>query len=154
MINFSCTRHKTLPHQPKRHQVAKVIRHSLVHKYSNITLIIQIVDNQTSQEINLNYRNIDKPTNVISLEYADSREKFNFLTGELFLSDDVIIHEASLQNKTIEAHYVHMLVHGLLHLQGYDHQTDDDALEMEALEIKILQSLGFDNPYLCYHEDL
>lgn len=152
MINFSLTRYKLTPSQPKRHSVLKFIRRSLISNYQSVMLTVDIVDIETSQELNLLYRGIDKPTNVISLEYPQSRNEFNFLTGELILADDIIVSEALQQGKSIESHYAHMIVHGVLHLQGYDHQEEDEAEIMENLEIQILQSLGFSNPYLGYHE--
>ena len=67
--------------------------------------------------------------------------------GDLVLCEPVVITEAEQQNKSIKQHFAHLIVHGTLHLQGYDHINDDDAEEMESLEISILESLGFDNPY-------
>lgn len=152
MINFSLTRYKLTQSQPKRHSILKFVRRSLINNYQSVMLTIDIVDLKTSQDLNLQYRGIDKPTNVISLEYPQSRNEFNFLTGELILADDIIVSEAIEQGKSVESHYAHMIVHGVLHLQGYDHQTDNDAEIMECLEIQILHSLGFNNPYLGYHE--
>lgn len=152
MINFSLNRFKNYPYQPKYAQIGKIIRRSLVCDYNSVMISISIVTNNVSRQSNLEYRGQDKPTNVISLEYADTRESFNMLTGELVLADEVIVQEANEQGKSTEAHYAHMLVHGMLHLQGYDHLDDTEAEEMEALEVEILQSLGFSNPYIGYHE--
>lgn len=152
MINFSLSRFKNFPHQPKYAEINKIIRRSLVDKYNSVMISIAIVNNEDSRQANLEFRNKDKPTNVISLEYADSRDTFNMLTGELILADEIIVQEANEQGKNIAAHYAHMLVHGMLHLQGYDHLNDADAEEMEALEIEILLSLGVANPYIGYHE--
>ena len=70
------------------------------------------------------------------------------LQGELILCDDVIVAEANEQNKNILAHYAHLILHGMLHIQGMDHIHDVDAVEMESLEIELMSKLGFDNPYL------
>ncbi|MEN9947141.1 MAG: rRNA maturation RNase YbeY [Pseudomonadota bacterium] len=147
MLKFSFIRDKVQDYQPKRALIDKLIRKSLQHKYAQVMLSISIVDSQTSQQLNLEYRQQNKPTNVISLEYAASREQFNFLSGELILCDDVIVKEANEQNKTIQAHYAHMIVHGLLHLQGYDHQDDQEAIQMENLERQILNNFAINNPY-------
>ena len=148
MINFSYTSLVKSSNRPSRNLVDKIIRRTLQYKFSTISLSIIVVDNVTSQEYNLQYRNKNMPTNVISLEYYEQREQFNLLIGELILAEEVILTEALAQNKNVINHYVHMLVHGLLHLQGYDHQIDADAEEMEALEVIIMKSLGYSNPYL------
>lgn len=154
MVNISLSRYLKVAHQPTRAQILKYIRRSLVQRYQNVMINVAIVDANQSQELNLAYRNIDKPTNVISLEYASSRDNFNFLSGELILCDEVIVSEANQQGKSIAAHYAHMIIHGVLHLQGYDHQNDHDAEEMEQLEIEILQTLNFNNPYLEVYETI
>jgi probable rRNA maturation factor len=112
-----------------------------------VQLSVSIISLDDSQALNLLYREKNKPTNVISLEYPDNREQFNMLTGELFLCDEVIVNEATEQSKSIINHYMHMLVHGLLHLQGYDHILDDEAEIMEALEVQILKQFGIEDPY-------
>ncbi|RTK95613.1 MAG: rRNA maturation RNase YbeY [Neisseriaceae bacterium] len=147
MLNFSYTSLVKSVDRPDRNLVAKIIRRSLQQSYSVVSLSIVIVDNETSQNYNLEYRNKNKPTNVISLECAEQRSQFNMLTGELILADEVIRQEALEQNKSVVSHYVHMLVHGVLHLQGFDHQNDLDAEKMEQIEIDIMASLGYSNPY-------
>ena len=147
MLKFSLQREVRGDYQPTRVQIGKWLRRSLQHKFTTSIISISIVDSQTSQELNLDYRGIDKPTNVISLEYAASREQFALLSGELILCDEVIIREAQEQGKPVLAHYAHMIIHGMLHLQGYDHLDEQEANQMEALEINLLQQLGFVNPY-------
>lgn len=147
MLTFSLLKQVRRSYQPKRSEVAKWIKHSLVKIYNNVYVDVLIVPAKVSQELNLQYRNKNCPTNVISLEYGDSRDEYALLTGEIILCDEVIVQEAKEQAKTITEHYAHMLVHGLLHLQGFDHLTDKQAQEMESLEIKILHELGFANPY-------
>ncbi len=148
MIKFSYLRGKHKDYQPSRSCLDKLVRTSLQHDFSVVQLSVSIVGLADSQQLNFSYRNKDKPTNVISLEYPENREQFNMLTGELFLCDEVIINEAQEQGKEIINHYCHMIVHGLLHLQGYDHILDADAEVMESLEIKILNQFGIRNPYL------
>ena len=99
------------------------------------------------RELNKQYRNMDKTTNVLSFPIQSPEEIDVVLLGDIVLCARVIQQEASQQSKSEESHWAHMIVHSVLHLQGYDHVNDDDAEVMEKLEIKILQQLGFDNPY-------
>ena len=148
MLKFNLIRDRALSHQPTRAQLDKWLRASLQRRYTNSILSISIVNIADSQTLNNEYRGINKSTNVISLEYPDAREAFNLLSGELILCDDVIVSEANDQQKSILAHYAHMLIHGTLHLQGYDHQNEQDAEAMETIEVEIMAKLGFRNPYL------
>ena len=112
-------------------------------------MTIRIVEASESQTLNHQYRDKDKPTNVLSFpfEVPDGIE-LNLL-GDIIICVEVVAQEAQTQNKTLEAHWAHMVVHGCLHLLGFDHISDDEAEEMEALEIEILAELGLDNPYIC-----
>ena len=116
---------------------------------SQVTL--RIVDTDESQALNKEFRGKDKPTNVLSfpMEMPDEfAQALDFkLLGDLVVCADIVVQESEQQNKTTEAHWAHMLTHGMLHLQGYDHINDNDDEEMEALEIKILKQSGFENPY-------
>ncbi len=115
---------------------------------------IRIVDNDESQSLNHDYRGKDKPTNVLSFPFEAPEHVSLDLLGDLVLCAPVIAQESTEQNKPLAAHWAHMVVHGLLHLQGYDHLDDAEAEEMEALEIEIMHRLGFANPYLdVAHED-
>jgi len=147
MLKFSLIKNVRKAHQPKYKDVAKYTKLALIRKYNSVYIDILIVSSVRSRELNLEYRNKDYPTNVISLEYSDTREQFNILQGELILCDDVIVKEAKEQGKSIISHYTHMIIHGILHLQGLDHKNPSEAKHMESLEIKILQELGFQNPY-------
>lgn len=102
---------------------------------------------EESAQLNYNYRNKNYPTNVISLEYSESRDEYAHLYGELILCDSIIVKEAVEQNKSVAAHYAHMIIHGILHLQGLEHDTDEKAEYMENLETQIMQKLGLTNPY-------
>jgi len=114
-------------------------------------LTIRIVDENESQALNHQYRGKEKPTNVLSFPSevpAYITEEMEFpLLGDLVICAQVVNQESQEQNKTFDAHWAHMLLHGCLHLLGYDHIEDEEALEMEALEIEILQKMGFPNPY-------
>lgn len=106
-----------------------------------------IVDEPESQALNLRYRDLDKPTNVLSFP-AELPAELNLpLLGDLVVCAPVVAREAMEQGKPLEAHWAHMLVHGTLHLLGYDHINDADAERMEALETDILTSLGYPDPY-------
>ncbi len=108
---------------------------------------LYIVDEAESQELNSQYRGKDKPTNVLSFP-ADIPEEVGIpLLGDLVVCAPVVEREAQEQGKTLEAHWAHMLVHGSLHLLGYDHIEDDEADVMEALETEIITGLGFPAPY-------
>ena len=110
-------------------------------------LTIRLVNIDESQQLNSQYRQKDKPTNVLSFpfEVPDGIE-LNLL-GDLVVCVQVVEQEAKEQNKKLFDHWAHMIIHGCLHLLGYDHINDADADEMEALEIKILANLSINNPY-------
>lgn len=108
---------------------------------------LYIVDEDESQELNAEYRGKDKPTNVLSFP-ADIPEEVGIpLLGDLVVCAPVVEREAQEQGKTLDAHWAHMLIHGSLHLLGYDHVLDDEAEVMEALETEIITGLGFPAPY-------
>lgn len=148
MINFSLSKNIRRNYQPKRNDISKWLRQSLIKKYKHVYIVISIVNSETSQTLNNHYRQKDAPTNVISLEYSDTRDEFAMLSGELILCDEVIVREASQQGKSIFDHYAHMIIHGLLHIQSLDHIEADEAEYMENLEITILQKFDIKNPYL------
>ena len=114
----------------------------IVDKNSEIT--IRIVDNDESINLNNIYRKKKYPTNVLSFLVDDEVH----LIGDIVLCAPVIEKEALEQSKKLEAHYAHLIIHGALHLYGYDHENKKDADIMEAKEIKILTKLGYKNPYL------
>ncbi|OTG72967.1 rRNA maturation RNase YbeY [Acinetobacter sp. ANC 4218] len=138
----------------KRTYIKKVIETTLrfIDVDQNCEIGIACVDNNESHKLNLEYRQKDKPTNVLSFPSDVPEEVLAMLDalpiGDLVICIPVVLQEAIDQNKTPIEHFTHMLVHGTLHLMGYDHETsDEEAEEMEALEIEILAKLGFENPY-------
>lgn len=121
----------------------------LNNRIDSAEICIRIVNELESKELNQTYRNKPYPTNVLSFPYeplSGIKVDVPYL-GDLVLCSSVIEREAKQQHKTTEAHWAHMIVHGLLHLLGYDHTEEVAALEMEGIEIKILKCLGYDNPY-------
>ena len=124
-----------------RQSVARWIRHALD---SDAEITVRIVGAEEGQALNRSYRQKDYATNVLTFDYTQAP----LVTADLVLCAPVVEREAREQGKTLQAHYAHLLVHGTLHAQGYDHETNEaDALEMEALEIMLLDVLGFPNPY-------
>lgn len=111
-------------------------------------LSIRLVSEAESAELNGTYRARNTPTNVLSFPFESPIPLTPRLLGDLVLCVAVVEREAAEQSKKVEAHWAHLLVHGCLHLLGYDHLEDDEAERMEALEVRILQQLGIDNPYI------
>ncbi|CDH23792.1 rRNA maturation RNase YbeY [Xenorhabdus bovienii] len=113
---------------------------------------IRLVDEAESHDLNLTYRGKDKPTNVLSFPFEAPPEVKLPLLGDLIICRQVVEQEAEEQQKTVEEHWAHMVIHGSLHLLGYDHIEDDEAEEMESLETEILQKMGYADPYLAEKE--
>lgn len=114
---------------------------------------LRIVDEPESQALNRDYRGKDKPTNVLSFPFelppgleAEMLEEAPPL-GDLVICAPVVVQEARDQGKTLEAHWAHLVIHGMLHLQGHDHLLDQDAEVMENLEKRLMAELGFPDPY-------
>ena len=110
-------------------------------------LTIRLTDEEESQALNSEYRGKDKPTNVLSFPFEMPPGIPLELLGDLVICVGVVEQEAKEQEKITEAHWAHMVIHGCLHLLGYDHIKDDEAEEMEALERDLLASLGYPDPY-------
>jgi len=118
-----------------------------LHEHGDAELLIRLVDRQESRELNAQYRHKNKATNVLSFP-ADLPEEIGLrLLGDIIICAPIVADEAREQHKTAEAHWAHLTIHGILHLLGHDHQAEEEASEMESLEIRILQSLGFPDPY-------
>ena len=124
-----------------RHKVTRWIRHALS---SDAEITVRIVNAEEGQRLNREFRHKDYATNVLTFDYAQDP----VVMADLVLCAPVVAKEAKEQGKTLQAHYAHLLVHGALHAQGWDHETSAaDADEMEDYEIAILQEMGLPNPY-------
>lgn len=143
------------PHQPVtlirqsplwryvRVSFSQVVQHTLkMAKAPKGQVAVVLMDDATIAEINHQFRSKNKPTNVLSFPSDEAGE-----LGDILLAYETIAREAAEQGKSLKAHITHLLVHGTLHLLGYDHETDEDANIMESLEIAICSQLGIDNPY-------
>ena len=113
---------------------------------------VRLVDIAESNALNLTYRGKDKPTNVLSFPFEAPPGIELPLLGDLVICRQVVEQEAPEQHKPLEAHWAHMVIHGSLHLLGYDHIEDDEAEEMEALETEIMLALGYADPYIAEKE--
>lgn len=135
------------PTTPSDKQFSTWLNAATQQGFENHELCLRIVDDTEMIELNHQYRYKNKVTNVLSFP-ADLPEEVDIpLLGDIVICASVVEHEAKQQNKTPEAHWAHLCVHGMLHLQGYDHLEDNEAETMEALEVIILKQLGYDSPY-------
>tara|TARA_B100000902_G_C27032345_1_gene775109 strand:+ start:42 stop:515 length:474 start_codon:yes stop_codon:yes gene_type:complete len=119
---------------------------------STVTVSIRLVNYKEASQLNLQYRNRDYATNVLSFPAKLPEEIIANLDsnplGDIVICPEIVQREADEQKKSITAHWAHLLVHSALHLKGLQHESTKDALIMEDQEIKVLEKLGFPNPYL------
>ena len=127
-----------------RHRVQRWLRHALLDDVQTAEITVRIVGSDEAQALNRDYRQRDYATNVLTFDYQQEPT----VVADLVLCAPVVEREALEQGKTLEEHYAHLLVHGTLHAQGWDHETsEEDAQEMEDYETAILQELGYADPY-------
>lgn len=119
----------------------------------DVEFSVVLSDDETITALNRDYRGKDKPTNVLSFAALDADEIFELPPGQPWPAGDIVLAFETIEREIVDTgksfrdHYVHLLVHGTLHLLGYDHEEDDEAEEMENLEIRILKKYGIENPY-------
>lgn len=131
-----------------RRYAQRVINTVWDNHYEPALVSLTLTDDKHIQKLNRKYRHKNKPTNVLSFETQDAPiTGAPWLAGDIVMSYDTLVREKNAQHLSFRAHFTHLLIHGTLHLLGYDHQTEKQATRMEKLEIKLMQQLGFENPY-------
>ena len=128
-----------------RRYVAAALEGADYHEDAELT--VRMTDSQEIRELNRDYRHMDKPTNILSFPFECPPEVKLPLLGDLIVCTEVLKREAGEQGKSVEEHFAHLIVHGTLHLLGYDHIGDDEALVMESLESRVVMALGCADPY-------
>jgi probable rRNA maturation factor len=136
------------PNLPTYKQFQRWVDTALNSYKKDFEVTIRLVEVRESQSLNLQYRKKDKPTNVLSFPFEVPEGIELDLLGDLVICAEVVAQEANVQHKTFDNHWAHMVIHGCLHLLGYDHIDDVEATEMEALETKLLKSLEISDPYI------
>ncbi|MFW1676628.1 rRNA maturation RNase YbeY [Pontibacter sp. JAM-7] len=132
---------------PTPEQLAQWVNAALAERHEGGELCIRIVDKTESQHLNSTYRHKDKPTNVLSFPFEVPEGIPLDILGDLVICADVVAEEAAEQGKASKDHWAHMVIHGCLHLLGFDHINETEAEEMEALERQILAGLNIADPY-------
>jgi len=132
---------------PAGNELIHWARASLGANANDAEITIRIVDKNESRSLNNQWRNVNEPANVLSFPLNNDENLSPALLGDIVICAPVIRQQAAEQNKSTKAHWAHMIVHGVLHLTGYDHIKEDEAEIMESKEISILKNFGFPNPY-------
>jgi len=148
MVHIEVQYHSAETPLPTKKILQKWVNTVMVNPKSDMEITLRIVDKEESYALNFQFRGKDKPTNVLSFPYDPIPELPAHIVGDIVLCAPVIKEEAAQQQKALEAHWAHMVIHGCLHLLGYDHETSEQAGVMEPMEITLLNTLGFANPYL------
>ena len=143
MIRVDIQHISEYPEVPDDVLINNWVKQALLNYVSSGNITLRIVDVPEMQQLNRYYRGKNKPTNVLSFPM---RTEMDFL-GDIVICAPIVAEEAAQQNKDILAHWAHLVIHGCLHLLGFDHETEEQAAEMEPLEIMLLAVLGYDNPY-------
>lgn len=150
-IELECQNPNSFESVPNQTDCQNWVAAAIQDLNQDLSIVIRFVDAEESQNLNSSYRQKDAPTNVLSFSFEMPDIPGPLVEpkhlGDLVLCEPVVLREAKNQNKDILQHWSHLIIHGTLHLQGYDHIKSSEAEVMESLEIKILDSLGFDNPY-------
>jgi probable rRNA maturation factor len=146
MIKIDLQNDESLEGLPDHQDFQSWVDVALTKAFDNLEQTIRVVGEAESSALNLQFRAIDAPTNVLSFVSVNEYLDYECL-GDLVICAPIVEAEAQQQSKSLEAHWAHMVIHGMLHLQGYDHANDVDAKKMETLEIEILANLGYSNPY-------
>jgi len=132
---------------PSEDEIQEWVSSVLNARMPSAELTVRIVDEVESEQLNQQYRHKQGPTNVLSFPFESDIALDVPLLGDIVICAPVVAREALEQHKSVASHWAHMLIHGTLHLLGYDHHDDTEAEEMEQQEIQLMQQLGFSNPY-------
>jgi probable rRNA maturation factor len=132
---------------PTAEQLQLWVNTALLPYNKDFELTIRLVELEESQQLNHQYRDKNKPTNVLSFPFEVPEGVELNLLGDLVICAQVVVNEANEQNKVLMSHWAHLVIHGCLHLLGYDHIEEDEAQEMESLEINLLANLKIGDPY-------
>jgi len=137
-------------HMPTRAQLRRWIKVAL---QQDVQMTLRIVDEAEGRELNKQYRGKDYATNVLTFVYDDADQltgNADLICGDVVICAPVVAKEAAEQHKDLPAHYAHLAIHAALHLQGYDHENDTDAAEMEAMETTLMVKLRYSDPYRAH----
>ena len=134
---------------PDPQSIERWVGAAIGNQRESTELSVRIVDAEEGQALNEQFRGSTGATNVLSFPFENESPQPLPLIGDIVICAPVVAKEAREQNKALNAHWAHMMIHGVLHLLGYDHQNENDANLMESLETEIMQGLGFPPPYSC-----
>ncbi len=146
-IQYACS--ETYTSLPSDEDFELWISTALPKEKSDAELCVRIVEKKESQQLNNQYREKDKPTNVLSFPSDIPPEVDLPLLGDIVICATIVEQEAMAQDKSVDSHWAHLVIHGTLHLLGYDHIENDEADIMESLETKLMLNLGYPPPYLA-----
>lgn len=132
---------------PSSEQFQLWLEAALSQHSSDLELTIRLVNADESRQLNHQYRQKDNPTNILSFPFEVPEGIELNLLGDLVICSEIVIQEAKEQTKNVNDHWAHLVIHGCLHLLGYDHVEENEAIEMESIETTLLSTLGIDNPY-------
>ena len=132
---------------PDNDLIVKWAEHALDYQHRNAEITLRIVNKEEGRELSKAWRKKDSATNVLSFPIGEPIEQVPNLLGDIVICAPIVELEAIEQRKNIEAHWAHLIIHGILHLQGYDHESDEHANVMESKEVRILEDIGYANPY-------
>ncbi len=133
---------------PSRYYFQRWINKALLNRTSHSEITLRLVGKKESTFLNETFRRKKGPTNILSFPFEPPPDIYSPLLGDLVICAALVNQEATQQRKTRLAHWAHLVIHGCLHLIGYDHISAEDTLKMETLEIQLLEELAYENPYL------
>ena len=147
-LDLTIQQASTHPQCPDEGSIRKWITLALAQDPKSAEITVRIVDEEECAELNTQFRNRQGPTNVLAFPYDCTAQDGVDLYGDIVICAPVVARESKEQHKDLQSHWAHMVIHGTLHLMGYDHTEKKDAETMEALECSLMDNLGYNNPYL------